>query len=212
MNMKKYLSLLTMTLIASASLRASSETSIESDPAYLPIDRSIDLKTIRPEVSVNLPRFLLLDAVSELKGGTNDPFAASGINVSELVKDVKLIRVVVIEANETNRTALTAGVAALRNILETKWTVVASVPEGNVGVYAMGDPSGENLAGLAVLVHDDGDAVIANIVGRISLGKIVKIAANFDKFPKDLLMKLSGASGEGSSKPAPAPAKPVPTP
>ncbi|MGE3308985.1 MAG: DUF4252 domain-containing protein [Limisphaerales bacterium] len=209
--MKKHLSLslsvLTLALIAVAPLRTAAQSGPEADPAFLPIDRLIDLKTIRPEVSVNLPRFLLKDAVSELNGGTNDPFAAAGINVADLIKDVKLIRVVVIEGNETNRAALKAGVAALRNTLERGWTALASVPEENVGVYALGDPSGETLAGLAVLVHDGDDVVIGNVVGHVSLGKIIKLASHFDKFPKDLLKKLMGAGNEQSDKPAPASAK-----
>lgn len=204
MNIKTCLSVLTLALIAFAPLRAPAQSNVETDPAYLPIDRAIDLKTIRPEVNVNLPRFLLKDAVSELNGGTNDPFAASGINIADLIKDVKLIRVVIIEAKATNRAALTAGIATLRNILETKWTPIATVPEENVGVYALGDASGESIAGLAVLIEDGGDAVIANIVGRVSLGKIVKVASHFDKIPKDLLKKLSGAGDKESEKPAPA--------
>lgn len=206
MNMKTCLSVFTLALLSVAPLRAPAETSVEADPAYLPIDRAIDLKAIRPEVNVNLPRFLLRDAVSELNGGTNDPFAAAGISLADLIKDVKLIRVVVIEANASNRVALAAGVSALRQILESKWTPIATVPEENVGVYALGDSAGEAMAGLALLIHDDGDAVIANIVGRVSLPKIVKLAAHFDKLPKDLLKKLAGAGGEPSDKPAPKPA------
>jgi len=205
MNLKKYLTVLTtLAWIAIAPTPASAASSIESDPAYLPIDRLIDLKTIRPEVNVNLPRFLLQDAVSELNGSTNDPFGAVGLNLADLIKDVKLIRVVVIDTAETNRPALAKGVASLRELLETKWTAIAAVPEENVGVYAMGDPSGESMAGLAVLVNDGGDAVIANIVGRVSVAKIVKIAAQFDKIPKDLLKKLAGAGSEGSEKSTPA--------
>ena len=204
MNMKTCLSVLTLALLSVAPLRVSAENAPEADPAYLPIDRAIDLKAIPPGVNVNLPRFLLRDAVAELNGGTNDPFAAAGVNLADLVKDVKLIRVVVIEANATNRAALTAGVSALRQILESKWTPIVTVPEENVGVYALGAASGETMAGLALLVHDDGDAVIANIVGHVSLSKIVKLAAHFDKLPKDLLKKLAGAAGEGSDKPAKA--------
>lgn len=202
MTLKNVLSVLTLTLVllAVAPLRTRAATGVESDPAYLPIDQAIDLKVLRPEVDVNLPRFLLMDAVSEFKGGTNDPFAAAGINLADLVKDVKLIRVVVIEANKTNRAALASGVTSLRHILEKKWTPVAVVSEENVGVYALGDATGEAMAGLALLVHDDGDAVIANIVGRVSLGKIVKIASHFDQLPKDFLNKLMTASGQAEGK------------
>jgi hypothetical protein len=207
MNLKTHLCILTAALIALAPWQARAQSGIESDPAFLPIEKALDLKAIRPEVNVNLPRFLLMDAVSELNGGTNDPFAAAGVSLAELVKDVKLIRVVVIDTDKTNHAALAKGVATLRTLLETKWTPVATVPDDNVGIYAMSDASGESMTGLALLIHDDGDAVIANIVGRVSLGKLVKVASNFDKFPKDLLKKLGGADAAKPNKPEPAPAK-----
>ena len=86
----------------------------QKDPAYLPIDKALDLKTIHPTVNVNLPRFLLKDVASGFDGGTNDPLAAEGINFPDLVKDVKLIRVVVIEAKDPNRAALDKGMKTLK--------------------------------------------------------------------------------------------------
>jgi hypothetical protein len=57
------------------------------------------------------------------------------------------------------------------------------------------------VAGLAVLVHEGGgDAVIANIVGRVSLGKIVKAASHMNKFPKDLLKKLTSTVEAGTAE------------
>ncbi len=200
--MRKLIASLTVAVAAACPLAGFAEGSWEQDPAYLPIDKVIDLKTIRPEVNVNIPRFLLQDAVSEFKGGTNDPLAGTGIDFADLVKDVKLIRVVVIEANKNNRPALDKAVKSLRETLEAKWTAVVTVPESNVGVYAMSDPAGESLAGLAVLVYDDGDAVIGNIVGRVSVGRLVKIASRMHNLPKGLLEKL----GNLGNPPAQAPA------
>jgi hypothetical protein len=208
--MTKLARILSLALVAACPALSLAQSNLEKDPAYLPIDQAIDLKTIRPEVNVNLPRFLLQDAFSELNGGPDDPLAGTGINFADVVKDIKLIRVVVIEAKETNRAALTKAMAALRTTLESKWTPIATVTEDNVGIYALGDPSGETMAGLAVLIHDGSDAVIANIVGRVSIGKIVKIASRMDKFPKDLLKKLMEAGSpekaeqpqEGAEKPA----------
>src|SRR5690349_7964925 len=135
--MKKLISSFMLVLVAV--LPGFGQTAVEKDPAYLPIDKVIDLKTIRPEVNVNLPRFLLKDALSGFTGAdTNSP--AGGIDMVDLIKDVKLIRVVVIEANKTNRAALDKGVKALRTELEKGWTPIVSVPEDNVGIYAMSDP------------------------------------------------------------------------
>lgn len=202
--MKKHIAILVAAfgLATGNPLMAADQGGLENDPAYLAIDKAIDLKTIRPEVNVNLPRFLLQDAASTLNGGPNDPLAGTGINFADLVKDVKLIRVVVIEAGESNRSALEKGVKTLRAELDAKWTAVVTVPDENVGIYALGDPSGESMAGVAVLVNDGGEAVIVNIVGRVSIGKLIQIASRMDRFPKDLLKKIGGA--QVSDGPAPA--------
>ena len=145
------------------------------------------------------------DVASGFDGGTNDPLAAEGINFPDLVKDVKLIRVVVIEAKDTNRAALDKGMKTLKGTLESKWTQIVTVPEENVGVYAMGDPSGDSMAGLAVLVYDGGDAVIVNVVGRVSIGKLIKIASRSDKLPKGMLEKLraiGNQTGDAATPPA----------
>jgi len=201
--MNKHLCTLTLALATACQLAVFAEGTLENEPAYLAIDKAIDLKTIKPEVNVNLPRFLLQDAASELNGGTNDPLAGTGINFADLVKDVQLIRVVVIEAkNPNDRAALETGVKALRSQLDAKWTPVVSVPEENesVGIYAMGDPKGESMAGLAVLVHDPGDTVIVNIVGHVSIGKIIRIATHMHALPKELLQKLGGLGNPPDGK------------
>jgi hypothetical protein len=203
--MKKLISSLTLALIALCPLVSFGEDDLEKDPAYLPIDKVLDLKTIHPAVNVNLPRFLLKDVASGFDGGTNDPLAGTGIDLPDLIKDVKLIRVVVIEAKDSNRSALDKGMKTLKGTLESKWTQIVTVPEENVGVYAMGDPSGDSMAGLAVLVNNDGDAVIVNIVGRVSIGKLIKIASSSKALPKDVLKKLS-AIGNQAGDPTTPPA------
>jgi len=205
--MNKLISSLTLALIAICPLVSYGEEDLEKDPAYLPIDKVLDLKTIHPAVNVNLPRFLLKDLAAGFDGGTNDPLAGTGIDFPDLIKDVKLIRVVVIEGkgNQTNRAALDKAFKTLKGTVESKWTQIVTVPEENVGVYAMGDPSGDSMAGLAVLVHDGNDAVIVNIVGRVSIGKLIKIASSSDKLPKGMLEKLRGIgnqSGEAATPPA----------
>src|SRR5262249_13065529 len=149
--MKKLIASLILTVLTAYPMAGFCQTDIEKDPAYLPIDKVLDLKTIRPEVNVNLPRFLLKDALSGLNGaGTNSPLL-DGMDIADLIKDVKLIRVVEVEAKQTNRPALDKAVKALRTELEKKWTAIVSVPEDNehVGVYAMSDPAGESTIGLA---------------------------------------------------------------
>jgi len=203
--MKKLISSLTFALITFCPLVTFGEEDLEKDPAYLPIDKALDLKTIHPTVNVNLPRFLLKDVASGFDGGTNDPLAGTGIDFPDLIKDVKLIRVVVIEAKDTNRAALDKGMKTLKGTLEAKWTQIVTVPEENVGVYAMGDPSGDSMAGLAVLVNNGGDAVIVNVVGHVSIGKLIKIATSSNKLPKGLLKKLGGIGNQtGESTTAPA--------
>jgi hypothetical protein len=203
MIMKKLVAILTLAFIASCPSRVVAQNNLENDPAYLAIDKAFDFKTLKPEVNINLPKFLLKDALSDLSGGTNDPFAGTGINISELVQDVKLIRVVVMEGKKNHSEAIAQGIEALQSTLDKNWTAIAVVGEKNekVGVYAISDPSGNSVAGLAVLVHEGGgDAVIANIVGRVSLGKIVKAASHMNKFPKDLLKKLTSTVEAGTAE------------
>jgi len=213
MIMKKLLAILAVAFIAACPTRLIAQNNLESDPAYLEIDKAFDFKTLKPQVNLNLPKFLLKDALADLDGGKNDPFAASGINISELIQDIKLIRVVVMEGNKTNSEAVAQGVATLRSALEKKWTPIVLVGEDNdkVGIYAISDPSGQSTAGLAVLIHEGrGDTVIANIVGRVSLGKIVKAASQMNKFPKDLLKKLTtAAENQGAEKSKDSPEKPA---
>jgi len=201
--MKKWIISFMLVLLTAYPLAGFGQTSVENDPAYLPIDKVLDLKTIRPEVNLNLPRFLLKDALSELNSTTNGS-AVEGIDIADLIKEVKLIRVVVIEVNKTNRAAVDKAVKALQNELEKKWTTIVSVPEEkeHVGIYAMSDPPGESTTGLAILVFDGKDAVIGNIVGRVSIGKLMKVASQSGKFPKDFLKKLQGVGNQTNEPPA----------
>ena len=180
--MNKLLSILTLTVFAifACPMASFGEGSYESDPAYLAIDKALDLKAIRPEVDINLPRFLLKDAASEL----SNTMGAQKADFTELTKEIKLIRFLVFET-KTNRTTLEKAMQKLRTELDAKWTPIVSVRDGeeNVGIYAMGDPSGESVAGIALLVSDHGDAVIGNIVGRVPLGKVIKLASQMDKLP-----------------------------
>jgi hypothetical protein len=193
--MKKFIAPVLLALLVATPLSGFGQASVQQDPAYLPIDKAIDLKTIQPEVDVNLPHFLLKDALAGLAAaGTNSPL--EGLDIADLIKDTKLIRVVVINANQTNRAALEKGVKELRSELEKKWTTIVSVPEDNVGFYAMSDASGDSTAGLAFLVLDGGDAVIGNIVGHVSISKLIQIASQSKKFPKDFLQKLQGFDGQ----------------
>jgi hypothetical protein len=211
MNLKKHIAILAVTLIAACPGRAIAQSNLENDPAYLAIDNAFDFKTVKPEVNINLPKFLLKDALADLDGGKDDPFAGSGINISELIRDIKLIRVVVIGGHKNNSEAVAKGVATLRATLEKKWTPITVVSEEKekVGIYAISDPTGESTAGLAILIHEGGgEAVIANVVGHVSLGKIVKAASQIKQFPKDLLKKLNTAVETGAAeKPQQSPEK-----
>ena len=68
--MKKLIAILTLTALVACPLASFAEDNIESDPAYVPIDKYLDLKATPPQVNVNIPRFLLKDAISGL---TNTP-------------------------------------------------------------------------------------------------------------------------------------------
>jgi hypothetical protein len=201
--MKKLIATCMLILTTASPLVCLGETGNEKDPASLPIDKVLDSKAIRPEVNVNLPKFLLQDVINELGSETNGPMAVVGLELREMLKEVKLIRVVVIEANSTNQAAVDSAVKTLREQLDSKWTTIVSVPEGNVGVYSIADATGESMAGLAVLVHDGDSAVIVHVLGRVSIGKLVKLASRMNKMPKDLLQKLQEISTQTAATNAP---------
>jgi hypothetical protein len=189
--MKNLIASLMLAAIAAFPLVGFAQADIKKDPAYLPIDSVLDVKAIPPQVDVNLPGFLIKDALSSMNT-TN--LGASGTEIADLTKDVKLIRVLVFEGTKSNRTALAKAMKPLQDELDDKWTAIAKVKdEGDkVGVYVKGDASGDSVAGLAVLVHDgdEGDTVIVNVVGHVSLGKIVKFASQSGGLPLGMLKQL----------------------
>lgn len=194
--MKKLITSLTLAAIAACPLAGFAQADIESDPAYLPINKVLDLKATPPQVDVNLPKFLLKDALSNLNT-TN--LGNSVSELADLVKDVKLIRVLVFEGSESNRAALAKSIKPLSVELEDKWTAIVHVKDddNNVGVFVKGDASGDSVAGLAVLVHDsgDGDTVLVNVVGHVSIGKLMKFASQSNKLPLQGLLKQLNSAG-----------------
>ena len=183
-----------LALLVALPLAALAQSDVEKSPAYLPIDKVIDTKTIAPSVNVNLPRFLLMDVAAGFDGSTNDPLAGTGIDFKDLVKDVKLIRLMIIENNKDHHDEIAKGVAELRAVLRDKWTAIVNVPDGGVGVYAIGDASGDGMAGVAVIIYDGDDAIIGNIVGKVSIGKLLKIASQFKGLPPQFMEKLMNAT------------------
>lgn len=189
--------------------------SIAQNPAYVNIDQAFDFSVLKPAVNVHLPKFLLNNMLSEFDGGPDDPFAEMGVNMADLVKDIQLIRVVVFEPKDPQKMEIArAGIEKLKQSMSTNWMPIVNVPDGNVTIYAMGDASGEQLAGLAMLVADNKTAVIGNIIGNIQLGKIIGVASQFafkagtDPKAKEALEKLLGGmqppAAAGSKTPPPA--------
>jgi len=172
---------------------ATAQTALKSHPAYLPIDELLDLKNAQPEVNVNLPKFLLAEAAAGLDDSTANPLKEQGIQLKELIKDIQLIRVVVLEGDQAGHPRVAEGLKKLRAQLESDWISIVQVPEGGVGVYALADYTGSAMQGLAVLVHDGGEAVLVNVVGGVPLAKIISLATSMDKFPKELLKNFSMA-------------------
>ena len=202
--MKKFRTHLIATLITCLALTAVAQKDLKNDPAYLPIDDAIDLNVVTPEVNVNLPRFLLNNIVSEFDGGDDDPFAQAGIPVQDLLKDIKLIRVMVIEGDNKSRPHLDRAYEKLSHRLKNSWTPSVSVPEDNIGIYAVSDASGDQMAGLSLLIHDGDDLIVGNIVGNLPIGKILKLAQSFAGDNGDKLKEIIGqfaAAGMAEDKP-----------
>lgn len=184
---------------------ATAQDTLKDDPAYLRIDEVFDLEIVKPEVNVNLPRFLLMNALAEFDGKGEDPFAGTGINVKEVLQDIKLIRVMIVEATDQSRKHVDSAVAALRKDLSSKWISVVTIPDDGIGIYAMADADGGKMAGLTVLIADEGDVIVANVVGSLPLGKILKLATNINGPQGEMIKKAlsefaGGAAEKGQAK------------
>jgi len=75
---------------------------------------------------------------------------------------------------------------------------------GKRGRLRDGDPSGDSMAGLAVLVYNDAMAVIVNIVGRVSIGKLIKVASRSNGCRKTSkkLSAIGNQTGDATTPPA----------
>lgn len=180
---------------------------LEENPAYLNIEKAFDFSVVKPTVNIHLPKFLMNNMLSQLDGGPNDPFAETGVNISELTKDIQLLHMVVFEAKDPQTMeAAKSGLEKLKKSMNSNWMPIVNVPDGNVTIFAMGDETGSRLAGLALMVADKKAVVVGNIVGEVQIGKIIaaatKIAAKGGLNPGEngTLLKLM----EGLN-PAPGP-------
>ena len=184
--------------LAIAQTTSLANKTLKEDPAYLPIDEVVDLSVLKPEVNVNLPKFLIKNAISEIGTGKDSPLVKAGIDIESLVKDVKLIRVVVIDADDEQRDQVDRAATALRSELDKSWMQIVSVPEEQVGIYALSDADGERMIGLALVVQDGNSLIIGNIVGELPLGKLLAVAAKLrggdleELLPPDLLEEIGG--------------------
>lgn len=178
-------------LVAIAALptigRAQATTNLEDNPAYIDISKAIDIEKTQPAVNVNLPKFLIneallaLDELSEIDSVEDGEKPGSIIElvsqVKDTVKEIQMIQVLVFEGLDTEQSeALSSGIATLKKQLDDSWTTIVSIPEEGVNIYAISNESGEQMAGFSVLVREGNEAVVANIVGRLPIGKILKLA------------------------------------
>lgn len=197
----KHYAIMLMCLAFSGSALA--QNAIKDDPAYLDIDSAFDLTAVKPTVNINLPKFLLKAALSEFDGGEDDPIAAMGLNIDELTSGIKLVRLLVFDSESAKQDGVKKGVAALKAQLITNWTPIIQVAEKkeDVTIYALGDPSGEKLVGLAMIVSDGTEVVIGNLVGHVPISKVAKTAVILgdDMIPQEVLNKLKQLQGSPKS-------------
>ena len=152
---------------------------LKEDPAFVDLDSRFDPSKIQATVNLNLPEFVLKNILSEFDGGKDDPFQELGINVADLTRDIRLIRVLVVEKSNSQADAayLNSLVKNLRKDLDSSWMTLLSVPEGNVAIYAKGDQSGARMRGISLLVNEGDAFVFLNVVGELPIGKILKAAS-----------------------------------
>lgn len=111
---------------------------------------------------------------------------------SELLKNLKQVRVNVLKLNEKNRAEITERAKSIRAQLTTdKWEQIVSVQDKkeDVGVYVKMN-SDESIQGLVVTVIDGAkEAVFVNIVGDIRADQLAEVA---DQLNIEPLKKMTG--------------------
>ncbi|KAF0093143.1 MAG: hypothetical protein E1N59_3144 [Puniceicoccaceae bacterium 5H] len=191
--MKRNYLLLALMLFAALPLFGQANAKTTADPAYIDVDQVISLDAIQPEVNINLPRFLLLNATKDL--------ADQNEEIASIVQEVKHLRLLVFQPKEGERENILSAAQQLRQRLDTEWTPILSVPEEGVGFYAKSDESGEQMAGLAALITPkNGDQMVfMNLVGNVPLNKVIKLASNMDDPEiQELLANVQGSFGGGN--------------
>ena len=116
---------------------------------------------------------------------------------SELLKNLKQVRVNVLKLTDKNREQIAERAKAIRGQLSTdKWEQIVSVQDKkeDVGVYVK--MSEEVIQGLVVTVIDGAkEAVFVNIVGDIRADQLAEVA---DQLNIEPLKKMSGKFGKKS--------------
>lgn len=152
-----------------------------ADRAYLNIDAIIDYSIAPPEVNINLPPFLLNSLKSDL--------AEQQPELAEITEGINSIRVLVIPRNDENSAHLAEAYDQIHTLLEKDWTPILSVPEENLGIYAISDETGLEMAGIAGMISAEDNFIVINLAGKISLGKLLKIAHNMDAIDLESILQ-----------------------
>jgi len=195
--------LIAMTALISAVHSQAPVNTVEENPAYIKLSNSIDVTQAKPTVNVNLPKFLInealsaLDELSTLEGSDQEKVAQLVSQVKEIVKEIQVIQVMVFEDLDNESSQVVAkGMDTLKKELEDSWTTIVAIPDEGINIFAKPDASGEKMAGISVLVSEGNEAVVANIVGRLPLGKIIKLATESRGMdPRMLEEILEGIAG-----------------
>ena len=116
----------------------------------------------------------LLKTVAAALGQEND-------DVGEFLGGIVSISAVVVEdADDDNGSVVSLAAKIAEDLLEDGWEQIARVREGGEGVIVLvllDDEDEGLLAGVTVMVNEDGDnMVFANIAGSIDLGMAAKLA------------------------------------
>jgi hypothetical protein len=172
-------------LRASAAVAALIFASAAASPAADPTPGYVDFGKIAPStegkfVEVNLPEGLLKFA--SMFASKQEPQAA------EVLRNIKHVRVNVVELSDANRSQIIERVKAVRQELETSgWTQIVNVreqPKGDdVQIFAKMHGA-EAIEGLVVtVIEDNHEVVLVNIVGDIKPEQIATLAERFNIDP-----------------------------
>ena len=143
---------------------------VTTHPGYADLE-SVELSLGQPAQEMNLGP----DQLLEMLGESVTP------EMTHLVEGIELVQARVFEVGEAQAEAVRGSLsAAAEDLRAAGWNTLVSVTNHDDFVHLLMRMQGENAVGLVALIGDDGNAVLANVVGDLDPARLMPLMGNPD--------------------------------